>query len=154
MNNQCLDDANQIASHTLLKTSCDLEYLLIGDLRLLLRATTGSRTKSSLLVLLNRLILNLQDVLEISSLDGFMVTVLDRRPNWSRQISELYQANLECVSTLVLIRDCLENDQVFNANSIKLDQKLEKWIESFSIIRCLESTMLQEAFTVEFGGEA
>lgn len=154
MNNQLPDDSKRIAPHSLLKTSCDLEYLLMGDLRSILRTTTDAQTRSSLLVLLNRLISNLPVVLELSSNDGYMGTVLDRRPNLSRQVDKLHQANLDCVSTLVLIRDCLEFDQGFSAISRKLELRLQNWIESFSAIRCLEGTMLQEAFTVDLGGEA
>ncbi len=154
MNNQRPDESKRIAPSSLLKTSCDLEYLLVGDLRFLLNAKVGSHTRPSLLVLLNRLILNLPDVLKLSSIDGYMETVLARRPNWSRQVDKLHQANLNCVATLILIRDCLESDQGFNAISKKLKVRLQKWIEAYSAIRCLESTMLQEAFTVEIGGEA
>lgn len=154
MNNQRPDAPKPIPPRSLLKSSCDLEYLLMGDLRFLLHTADDSPTKSSLLVLLNRLILNLPDVLELSSKDGYLGSALDRRPNLSRQIDELHQANLDCVSTLVLIRDCLDSDDRLEAVSKELELRLRKWIESFSAIRCLESTILQEAFTVDFGGEA
>lgn len=154
MNNQRLDESKRIASRASLKTSCDLEYLLLGDLRSQMCETNDTQTRSSLLVLLNRLILNLPDVLELSSNDGYMGVVLDRRPNWSCQIDELHRANLDCISTLVLIRDCLESDLDFSAVSKELKVRLQKWIESYSAIRRLENTMLQEAFTVDFGGEA
>ena len=154
MNNQRTDESQRIASRSLLKTSCDLEYLLMGDLRLLLRATTDSQTRSSLLVLLNQLILNLPDVLELASNEGYMGVVLDRRPSLSRQINKLHQANLDCVSTLVLIRDCLDTDQNIKAISEELELRLKNWIKSFSALRCLESTMLQEVFSVDLGGEA
>ena len=154
MNNLRIKESKRTDARSSLKTSCDLEYLLIGDLRLLLHATTDSQTQPSLLVLLDRLLLNLPDVLELSSKDGYLGIVRDRGPNWSRQIDELHQANLDCITTLALVRNCLENDQSYNAFSKELALRLQEWIESFSAIRYLESTMLQEGFTVELGGEA
>ncbi len=147
MKNPQADESGQIEPRSLLKTSCDLEYLLIGDIRILLSEKFDSQTRSSLLVLLNRLIINLPDVLELSSKDGYLGIVLERRPNWSRKIHALYQANLDCVSTLVPVRDCLEKNGSLAAISKELELRLKEWIKSFTAMRCREGTMLQEAFT-------
>lgn len=141
-------------SCSLLKASCDIEYLLIGDIRTLLEEKVDSQARSSLLVLMNRLILNLPDVLELSTENGYLGIVAERRPSWSRQINALYQANLDCVSSLRLLRDSLENDTSIAAISKGLELRLGNWIKSFSAMRCRESTMLQEAFTLDLGGEA
>jgi hypothetical protein len=154
MKNKRTDAPSRVEPLSLLKASCDLEYLLMGDIRILLSEKFDSQTRSSLLVLLNRLILNLPDVLELSSKDGYLGIVLERRPNWSRKINALYQANLDCVSTLVPVRDCLEENGSITAISNELEVRLRNWIESFAVLRRQESTMLQEAFTVELGGEA
>lgn len=154
MTNEQTDESKTTESFSLLKASCDLEYLLIGDIRTLLKEKFDSQTRSSLLVLMNRLILNLPAVLELSSEEGYLSNLLERRPSWSRQINVLYQANLDCVSSLTLVRDCLENDTPLAAVSKELELRLRKWIKSFSALRCQESTMLQEAFTLDIGGEA
>ena len=154
MTNEQTDESKTTESCSLLKVTCDLEYLLIGDIRTLLEEKFDSQTRSSLLVLMNRLILSLPDVLELSSKKGYLNTVIERRPSWSRQINALYQANLDCVSSLTLVRDDLENDTPKAAISKELELKLRNWIKSFSAMRCQESTMLQEAFTLDLGGEA
>lgn len=154
MANQRTDESKLIEPHCLLKASCDLEYLLMGDIRALLSEKFDSRTRSSLLVLLNRLILNLPVALELSSQDGYLRNVLERHPNWSRKINALYQANLDCVSTLVPVRDCLAKNGSITAISKDLEDRLRNWIGSFAVLRRQESTMLQEAFTVDHGGEA
>ena len=154
MTNEQTDESNTTESCSLLKAGCDLEYLLIGDIRILLDEKFDSQTRSSLLVLMNRLILNLPDVLELSSENGYLSIVAERRPNWSRQINALYQANLDCVSSLGLVRDGLENDTSIAAISKELELGLRNWIKSFSAMRRRESTMLQEAFTLDLGGEA
>ena len=155
MTNEQTDESKTTAKpNSMLKESCDLEYLLIGDIRTLLEEKVDSQTRSSLLVLMNRLILNLPDVLELSSEKGYLSIVLERRPSWSRQINALYQANLDCVASLELVRDCLGNDIPIAAISKELEVRLRNWIESFSAMRGLESTMLQEAFTLDIGGEA
>ena len=154
MANEQTDDSKTTDSCSLLKASCDLEYLLIGDIRKLLSEKFDLQTRSSLLVLLNRLIQNLPAVLELSSEEDYLSIVLERRPSWSRQINALYQANLDCVSSLTLVRDCLENDTSIAAISKELELRLRNWVKSFSAMRCQESTMLQEAFTLDLGGEA
>ena len=153
MTNKQTDESKTTAKqNSMLKESCDLEYLLIGDIRTLLEEKFDSQTRSSLLVLINRLILNLPDVLELSSEEGYLNIVAERRPSWSRQINALHQANLDCVSSLTLVRDGLENDTPIAAISKELE--LRNWIKSFSAMRCQESTMLQEVFTIDLGGEA
>lgn len=154
MANSRTDDSRSNQPRSLLKASCDLEYLLMGDIRILLSEKFDSRTRSSLIALLNRLILNLPVALELSSQDGYLRHVLERHPNWSRKINELYQANLDCVSTLVPVRDCLAKNGSITAISKDLEDQLRNWIESFAVLRRQESTMLQEAFTVDLGGEA
>ena len=154
MTSEQTDESKTTESRSLLKASCDLEYLLIGDIRALLEEKSDSQTRPLLLVLVNRLIVNLPDVLELSSEDGYLSIVAERRPGWSRQINALYQANLDCVSSLTLVRDGLENDTTIAAVSKELERRLRNWITSFSAMRCQESTMLQEAFTLDLGGEA
>ena len=154
MTNEQTDESKTTESRSLLTAACDLEYLLIGDIRTLLEEKFDSQTRSSLLVLMNRLILSLPDVLERSSKKGYLNIVIERRPSWSRQINALYQANLDCVSSLTLVRDGLENDTPKAAIPKELELKLRNWIKSFSAMRCQESTMLQEAFTLDLGGEA
>ena len=154
MTNEQTDESKTTESRSLLTAACDLEYLLIGDIRTLLEEKFDSQTRSSLLVLMNRLILSLPDVLELSSKKGYLNIVIERRPSWSRQINAMYQANLDCVSSLTLVRDDLENDTPKAAISKELELKLRNWIKSFSAMRCQESTMLQEAFTLDLGGEA
>ena len=154
MTHQQNNKSQQIESRSLLKSSCDLESLLMGDIRTLLSNQFDSQTKSSILVLLDQLILNLPVLLELSSKNGYLNVVLEKRPGWARQIDALYQANLDCISSLKLVRNCLKNDRNFDALSQELGVPLQNWIESFSAMRCLESTILQEAFTIDLGGEA
>lgn len=139
---------------SLLRARCDLEYLLIGDLRNLLAEEFDSQSPSSLQLLLDRLIQNLPIVLELSSEDGYLNSVLERRPNWSRQINALYQSNLDCVSSLKLVRDALEQERSIDVMSKELELRLRNWVKSFAEMRRLEASMVQEAFTVDFGGEA
>ena len=93
-------------------------------------------------------------VLELSSEDGYLSIVAQRLPSWSRQINALCQAKLNSVSSLTLVRDCLKNDNSIAAISKELELRLRNWMKSFSAMRCQQSRMLQEAFTLDFGGEA
>ncbi len=124
------------------------------NIRSLLSKRPDLKTRPSLLILVNRLILELPNSLAPSSQDGYLGNILERRPNWSRQINALYQANLNCVSALALIRDSLANERTIGAISEETELPLKNWIESFAAIRCSEDTLLQEAFTIDLGGEA
>jgi hypothetical protein len=106
--------------------------------------------------LLNRLIINLPNTLELSSEEGYMRNVIERFPNWSRQVTALHQANLDCVSALSLVRDRLEEEGETDIVSISqgLEIRLQKWLESFMTMRCSENTIVQKAFTLDLGGEA
>lgn len=154
MANQPTHESDAIDSSSLLRTSSDLEHLLITEIETLLGDKCELQTRSSMLGLLNQLIFNLPILLELSLTAGYLSTVVEKRPSWSRQIDKLYQANLECVSSLELIRDWLEKSSVIEAIPNGLELRLRKWIESFSTMRCKESTMLQAAFTIDLGGEA
>ena len=154
MTNEPTAETKTAESITLLKASCDLEHLLIGDIRALLAEKFDSQTRSSLLLLMNSLILNLPVALKLSSKVGFLSVVAEKCPSWSRQVAALYQANLDCVSSLTLVRDCLENHTPIAAISKQFLLGLKNWIRSYSALRCQESTMLQEAFTLDIGGEA
>ena len=154
MENQRTGETEIIKSHSALKESYDLEYLLIGDIRTLLNEEFDLQTRSSLLVLLTRLIQNLPNVLDLTSDEGYLNAVLVRRPNWTRKIKALYQANMDCVASLSLVRDWIEKETPADSISKENEQRLKHWIKSLAAIRCRESTMLQEAFTLDIGGEA
>ena len=83
-------------------TRCyDLEYLLLGDLRQLLDEPQTAQTRQSILVILDRLLLNLPRQLALACEKGYMTEVLEQCPNWHRQIEALHGANLDCISALM-----------------------------------------------------
>ena len=83
-----------------LTTCYDLEYLLLGDLRQLLDEPQTAQTRQSILVILDRLLLNLPRQLALACEEGYMSEVLEQRPNWHRQIEALHGANMACISAL------------------------------------------------------
>lgn len=154
MTNRQTDEFDTTNSNSLLKACCEREHLLIGNIQDLLREKLGSNTRRLMLLHLNRMILNLPNLLELSSEEGYLSVVLERRPNWSLRVNQLYHANLHCVSTLTFVRDSLQNDAPAVVISKGLEERLRNWLKSFSAMRRLESNMLQEALTLDLGGEA
>jgi len=136
------------------KDSFDLEYLLVGDIRILLTERFDWRSRNTLLLLLNRLTTNLPKVLELSSKETYMAPVLERRPNLSQKVDDMYQANLDCLAVLNLVRDRIQKDLCIESISDELELLLKNWIRSFAALRHQERRILQEAFVVDFGGEA
>lgn len=137
-----------------LKTCWDLEYILIGDLRQLLNQRHLPEIRTPLLVIINRLLQNLPDLLRLSSEDGFMATVPKIYPRLHRQIQTLQTVNRECIVSLQALHDRIDSKSSFTNLSKETDCKLRDWITAFEIMRSRESELLQEAYTVDIGGEA
>ena len=135
-----------------LRACCDLEYLLIGDLRQLLKERSPP-DNHTVRVLLARLLRNLPEVTRHSSISGYMTVALERCPRLYRQITTLQNANLDCLHALQELYDSIESESSFNDVSKETDHALEAWIESFGTMRSRESQLLQEAFTTDIGGE-
>ena len=83
-----------------------------------------------------------------------MSEVLEECPNWQRQIEALYGANLACISALDESRDSLVRELPFAAIANELSCNLRHWMQSLVAIRGHESRLLQNAFTLDLGGEA
>jgi hypothetical protein len=137
-----------------LKSCCDLEYLLIGDLRQLLRERIPPNHQIELRVLLKRLLQNLPEVTKRSSTNGYMASVLEKCPRLHRQITTLQTANLECLKALKVLYDSIERQSSFKDISAETDRKLGAWVDSLGRMRSRESQLLMDAFTVDIGGEA
>ena len=137
-----------------LKACCDLEYIIIGDLRQLLSEPITPQSRTPLLVLLDRLLQNLPEISRLSYEAGYMSTVLDKCPRMHHQIRTLERINWECIPALGELRDRVESELSLVDISRKTDFKLREWIEAFVSMRYRESQLLQEAFAVDIGGEA
>ena len=149
-----VNQTNAVQKTESLKVCCDLEYILMGDLRQLLNERSTPQTRPSLLALLDRLLLNLPHVLRLSSVGGYMKVVIEKRPNWYRQIEELQQVNLDCISALGGLRDHIESELNIVDISSEMDCRLREWMKVFGGLRRQESQLLQDAFTMDIGGEA
>lgn len=133
---------------------CDLEYIIMGDLRQLLNEQPTPQTRPSMLVLLNRLLLTLPYAMRLSSEDCYMSIVRDKRPNWHRQIEAQHRDNLECYLALCGLRGRIEGEVSIGDISDEMDGKLREWMTLYARTRRRESQLLQEALTVDIGGEA
>ena len=135
-----------------LKACCELEYLLIGDLRQMLKERSPSNNHT-LQILLTRLLRNLPEITRHSSIGGYMTVVLERCPRLHRQIKTLQSANQDCIQALQDLYDSIQCESSFNDVSKETDRGLATWMESFGRLRSRESQLLQEAFTADIGGE-
>jgi hypothetical protein len=130
------------------------EYLLIGDLREVLNQTYTEQTHRSLLSILDRLLENLPRQMALPHENAYLSVVLERCPNSHGKIEALRQANQECISEL----DGLRNRVDDKSNSTVIDEELGcrliGWMETLVTIRTRESRLLQEAFTIDIGGES
>lgn len=137
-----------------LTAACDLEYIIMGDLRQLLIEQPTQHTRLSLLVLLNRLLMSLPQAMRLSSDDCYMTEVREKRPNWHRKIEALHRDNVACFIALCELRDQIESKVNIIDISDEMDCQLREWMTLYARTRTRESQLLQEALTTDFGGEA
>ena len=137
-----------------LKTCWDLEYILIGDLRYLLNQRCRPEIRTPLLVIIDRLLQNLPDLLRLSSENGYMTAVPKTFPRLLRQFQALQTVNRECIASLQALQERIKNKSSVTTLSQETDLKLRAWITAFEKMRSQEGELLQEAYTVDIGGEA
>ena len=135
-------------------TCHELEYLLLGDLRQLLDELQTAQTRRSLLIILDRLLDNLPRQFALACEEGYMAEVLEKRPNWHRQIEGLYGANMAFISALNQLRNRIVQELPFIAIANEVSCDLREWIQSLVKTRGDESRLLQTAFSLDIGGEA
>lgn len=137
-----------------IKECFELEYRLIGELRQLLTKKNTKQTRELLLSILDRLLSNLSTQMEVSCDQGYMSNVLEQCPNLHRKIEALCRANSDCILEIEMLRNRIDQDQPFANIADEVSDDLRQWIQSLNTIRRQESGLLQEAFTVDIGGEA
>lgn len=133
---------------------CDLEYIIMGDLRQLLKEHPAQPTRPSLLVLLNRLLLTLPQAMRLSSRDCYMSVVREKRPNWHRRIEAQHRDNMKSYLALCELRERIVDEASIGDISEEMDRKLREWMTMYARTRRRESELLQEALSVDIGGES
>ena len=150
-----MNDQEQLAGTSAsLKTCHDLEYLLLGDLRQLLDEPQTAQTLQSLLVILDRLLGSLPCRFALACENGYMTEVLEERPTLHRQIQALRSANVACISSLEEMRSRIVHELPLAAITDEVNLNLYRWMRSLVAIRSHENRLYQEAFTLDYGGEA
>ncbi len=137
-----------------LQSCWDLEYILIGDLRQLLNQGCLTEIRQPLLVIIDRLLQNLPDLLRLSSENGYMAAVPQAYPRLLRQFQALQTVNRECIISLQALQARIKSKSNLTTLSQETDSKLRDWITAFENMRSQEGELLQEAYTVDIGGEA
>lgn len=137
-----------------LKTYHDLEFLLLGDLRQLLEEPITAQTSQTLLVILDRLLRNLPRQFDLVCEDGYMSEVLQECPNYHGQIQLLKGANRDSISSLEEMRHRIQHDLPLATIAKEVSLGLRDWMNRIVALRRNENRLLQNAFTLDIGGEA
>ena len=74
-----------------LRTCCEFEYILIGDLRDLLDDAPSEETRRWTLAVLDALLDTLPKEFALKSQDGYLSDVLDEYPSWDNAVERLLQ---------------------------------------------------------------
>ena len=131
-----------------------LETELIDDLRCLLDRPSTAKTRQTLLVILDQLLVSLPRHLELACREGYLAEVLRIRPTWHRQIESLHGANIWCYSALQELHDHVKRESPSATIETKDSGDIDIWVRSLLAIRGHETRLLQRAFTLDIGGEA
>ena len=136
-------------------TDCQkTESRLICELRQLLNQPATALTRQAILTILNRLLDNLPLHLELASEGGYLVEVRRLRPSWQRQIKALQKANVCCLSSLHELRNHIRHESISGAIETRECSEIKTWIRSLRSLRAHECQLLQNAYTIDIGGEA
>jgi hypothetical protein len=130
------------------------ESLLIGELRQLLNQPATAQMRQATTTILNRLLDNFPLHLELASRGGYLIEVRRLRPSWQRQIKALQRANVRCLSSLHELRDHIRHESSSGTIQSRERGEIKIWIRSLRSLREHECQLLQNAFTIDIGGEA
>ncbi|WP_147867055.1 hypothetical protein [Stieleria maiorica] len=136
-------------------TDCHkMESRLIGELRLLLEQPATAPTRHAILTILNRLLDNLPLHIELASQGGYLIEVRRLRPSWQRHIKALRRANACSLSSLHELCKRIRHESPSEPIDARECGEIKAWIRSLRSLREQECQLLQNAFSIDIGGEA
>lgn len=135
----------------LLNRYSTLEYILLGDLRDLLEEPADGETHKWLVAVLDALLKTLPREFDLEDEDGYMSDVLERYPNWTRQVERLHREHDDLFTTLKMLRGRLTRPEEFAPIANRVSRDLRDWMLSLQAHNRNEVRLLQTAMNLEVG---
>lgn len=133
-----------------LQRSSALLRLLIDDLRELLEEPPDRENARWMLVVLDKMLENLEQQFELEEQQGYLADVLEQFPSWHPHVEHLRQQHALLHQQLREVRDRLAADRRKTVVH-EMRRHLRDWIQAYEDHERRERDLIQEAFTVEPG---
>ena len=142
-----------MSSITLIPTEefCTLEYILLGDLGDLLSEPMDEQNRKWLIAVLDALLDTLPRESCMEDDDDYLSEVLDRYPNWSRQVSRLRDDHERLFAQLKVLRTHMSHEAPLNGFARQIRHDLREWMELVRDHHHNEGRLLQMAWNLEVG---
>lgn len=134
-----------------LRTCCEFEYILIGDLRDLLDDAPSDETRRWTLAVLDALLDTLPKEFALKSQDGYLSDVLDEYPSWDNAVERLRQKHVNLHRQLTELRVRMVANAQVQGLADRLSADLAAWIDAFSDLQQAERKITLAAMTLEIG---
>ena len=128
-----------------------LEYLLLGDLRLLLVEAPTAESRHQLVTLLEELFGMLPFRIAAKEEGGYLTDVTKQFPGWLDQVQALGAEHGILYEELRELRAAVNEDGDFPAHAAELFSQIGEWMERYARHEKEERRLLQIATNLELG---
>jgi hypothetical protein len=135
----------------LLQQYSSLEYILLGDLRDLLEEPADAENRRWLLAVLDGLLETLPREFDLEDEDGYMSEVLERFPNWARQVERLHHDHDQLFAKLKELRGRIDRGSWIAPIANEVRRDLRSWILTIVAHNRNETRLVQTAMNLEVG---
>ncbi len=128
-----------------------LEFILLGDLRVLLQEPLDETTRPWLLSVLDALLETLPRQFRLKDREGYLREVLEEYPSWERQVEELRAERQALFEQLRRLREAVHNRDEFPEVAELAEQQLAEWLRSVVAFHRHENRLVQLAMNLDVG---
>jgi hypothetical protein len=136
-------------TENLLAEYCTLEYILLGDLRVLLEQPVSERTW--LLAVLDALLDTLPRQFDLKEENGYLTEVTQSYPNWADKVDELQCEHAQLFAMLKQLRARIVAQGSYLSLAHSVRDELREWIATLVAHHRTENRLLQTAVNLEVG---
>jgi hypothetical protein len=121
------------------------------ELRDRLEGASRFENRKAILTTLDALLVNLRQQFELEEKDGYLEDVLEQYPNWHPQVRHLRQQHELLRHQLCEVRNRIAALSTGEPVGPEIQRQLADWMNTYEEHRHRETSLIQDAFTLETG---
>ena len=134
-----------------LRAYTELEYILLGDLRELLKSPGKTDTSPWMLSTLDALLETLPMQFELKRDGGYMQDIIDEHPNYQPLVVRLEREHIELCERLVDLRCRIAKSAPFVSLADQISADLRDWVNQLTAHNRHETRLIQTAANIDVG---